>query len=295
MYFKRIMGARTLFRGCVLGFGMSLAASALAASELLQAARQWEDTLGGRIGVVLIEQGGDWQIAYRADERFAMTSTFKTLLCGAVLARVDTGDEELSHQVAYGAEALVSYSPVTKDHAGAGMTVGALCAATMTLSDNSAANLLLERVGGPEGLTAFLRGIGDADSRLDRWETDLNSAIPDDLRDTTTPRTMIATMEQLLFGDVLSAQSAAQLREWMAQNAVADTLIRDDLPEGWHMGDRTGAGGNGARALTGYLRTPQGQYYLLAIYIAETEADFETRNAAISDLGTHMLHEIARR
>ncbi len=184
----------------------------LAAQELKATIAAWEQRLDARIGVVLRDTSSDWQVTIRASERFPMNSTFKALLCGAVLARVDADKEDLGRRINYSETPLAAYSPVTELHIETGLTVAELCEATVTLSDNTAANLLLGTLGGPKGLTAFLRTIGDSATRLDRWEPELNKATPGDPRDTTTPIEVLNTLEALLFGNHLKPDSAAQLR-----------------------------------------------------------------------------------
>lgn len=263
------------------------------AETVAEAARAIEAALGGRVGVMLRAPGAEPLAAWRSDERFPMSSTFKAPLCGAVLARADDGAEDLDRMIPYTTADLVTYSPVTEKHAGAGMTTSDLCAATITLSDNTAANLLLGTMGGPEGFTAFLRGIGDGVSRLDRWETALNEGLPGDLRDTSTPATMVDTLETLLFGDALSHDSRRQLELWMQQDKVADALIRASLPKGWGIGDKTGAGGNGSRSIIAVIRTPAGDPWLAAIYLTGNSADMATRNTAIARIGAAMVAEIS--
>ncbi|MBT8154265.1 class A beta-lactamase [Epibacterium ulvae] len=278
--------------GIVLIFGGALKASA---GELSDVVTAWETRLDARVGVVLRDVQSDWQITHREDERFAMSSTFKPLLCAAILARSTEQGEALTEQIEYTAADLVPYSPVTELHVEHGMTIQDLCTATMTLSDNTAANLLLERIGGPEALTQFLRHIGDRTTRLDRWETALNEAKPGDLRDTTTPSAILATLQMLLWGDVLSTNSAAQLRQWMVDDLVADGLIRVHVPEGWTIGDKTGAGGYGSRGIIAFLETDLGARYLAAIYLTETDADFAVRNHVLADIGRAMIAEINAR
>ncbi|MFH8176708.1 class A beta-lactamase, partial [Klebsiella pneumoniae] len=204
--------------------------------------KQSESQLSGRVGMIEMDlASGRTLTAWRADERFPMMSTFKVVLCGAVLARVDAGDEQLERKIHYRQQDLVDYSPVSEKHLADGMTVGELCAAAITMSDNSAANLLLATVGGPAGLTAFLRQIGDNVTRLDRWETELNEALPGDARDTTTPASMAATLRKLLTSQRLSARSQRQLLQWMVDDRVAGPLIRSVLPAGWFIADKTGA------------------------------------------------------
>ncbi|HGW4974665.1 TPA: class A beta-lactamase, partial [Klebsiella pneumoniae] len=205
-----------------------------ASPQPLEQIKQSESQLSGRVGMIEMDlASGRTLTAWRADERFPMMSTFKVVLCGAVLARVDAGDEQLERKIHYRQQDLVDYSPVSEKHLADGMTVGELCAAAITMSDNSAANLLLATVGGPAGLTAFLRQIGDNVTRLDRWETELNEALPGDARDTTTPASMAATLRKLLTSQRLSARSQRQLLQWMVDDRVAGPLIRSVLPAGW--------------------------------------------------------------
>jgi beta-lactamase class A len=240
----------------------------------------------GRLGVAVLDSASGAAAGYRATERFPLTSTFKLLAAGAVLAQVDAGRTRLDDRIRYGRDALVTYSPVTERHAGAdGMTVGELCEATMTLSDNTAANLLLRRLGGPEGLTAWLRGIGDDVTRLDRWETALNEARPGDPRDTTTPAAMLATMQRLTLGDALSPGSRAQLVAWLRANRTGDTRLRAGLPPGWQAGERTGTGPNGTSNDVGLVWPPGAAPLLVAAYLTEGAADMATRDAALADVG----------
>lgn len=265
------------------------------AQDLRQTVTTWEKRLDARIGVVLRDTSSDWEISMRAEERFPMSSTFKSLLCGAVLARVDAGQEDLSRRVTFSEDDLVTYSPVTENHLQNGLTIGELCEATVTLSDNTAGNILLETVGGPEGLTAFLSTIGDQTTRLDRWETALNEATPGDPRDTSTPSAILTTLEALLLGDVLEPSSAAQLRQWMIDDQVADALIRAHLPKGWVIGDKTGAGGHGSRAIIAFIEPEVDVHYFAAIYLTESDADFALRNKVVSEIGQAIIAEIDAR
>jgi beta-lactamase class A len=255
-----------------------------------------ETRLGGRIGIVLREVGApEPRIAIRADERFPMASTFKPVLCGAVLARVERGEETLGRRISYDASQIVSHSPLTKKHAGgAGLTVEALCEAAVTLSDNTATNLLMKTVGGPQGVTSFLRGLGDDTTRLDRWETKLNSAIAGDPRDTTTPRAMARTLETLLFGAGLAPASRHKVQTWMENDKVADALIRKHLPEGWRIADKTGGGANGTRNIIAVLWPERGAPHLATIYVTGNKAAFADLNAAIAEIGKAMISEIDR-
>lgn len=201
--------------------GMSLPAAlapvpALAqagADPVMKAIRDVEARLQSRLGVNIRDLEGGRVWSHRADERFPMCSTFKALAAAAVLARVDRSEDRLDRRIIFPASELVTYSPVTKEHVGEpGMTIGDICAAAVATSDNTAGNLMLKSIGGPEGLTRFLRGTGDETSRLDRWETELNEATPVDPRDTTSPAALSATMEKLVLGSALSAGSRDQAR-----------------------------------------------------------------------------------
>lgn len=289
-YFKELLSAATVAGTLIAG-----GTSPLAAQELQATVNAWEERLDARIGVVLRDTSSDWEITFREQERFPMSSTFKSLLCGAILARVDAGLEDLSRRISYTKKDLVTYSPITEKHLDTGLAIGRLCEATITLSDNTAANLLLGTLGGPEGLTDFLREIGDSTTRLDRWETSLNEATPEDLRDTSTPSAMLHTLERLLFGEVLKPSSATQLRQWMIDDKVADALIRAHLPDGWVIGDKTGAGGHGSRAITAFIQPENGPPYMAAIYLTESDADFKLRNQVVSEIGQAMIAEIKAR
>ena len=182
-----------------------------------------------------------------------MMSTFKVLLCGAVLSRVDAGQEQLGRRIHYSQNDLVEYSPVTEKHLTDGMTVRELCSAAITMSDNTAANLLLTTIGGPKELTAFLHNMGDHVTRLDRWEPELNEAIPNDERDTTMPAAMATTLRKLLTGELLTLASRQQLIDWMEADKVAGPLLRSALPAGWFIADKSGAGERGSRGIIAAL------------------------------------------
>jgi beta-lactamase class A len=192
-----------------------------------------EKTNACRLGVSIFDASSGEQNGYRAGERFAMCSTFKMLLAGAVLQRVDRGQEQLDRSVPIPASSLVSFSPITEPHADGALAISAMCEAIITRSDNTAANLLLETVGGPVGLTSFARALGDKVTRLDRKETSLNEAIPGDARDTTAPASMTHNLNRLLLGDTLTKTTRELLTQWMVMNTYGDTRLRSNLPKGW--------------------------------------------------------------
>jgi beta-lactamase class A len=265
--------------------------------ELLAAAAAIEQRLNARVGLAILDTQTGRRWMYRAEERFALTSTFKAFACAGVLARVAAGEEELERQIAIEKEDLVTYSPVTEQHAGARMTLGALCEAALRVSDNTAGNLVLRSLGGPEGFTAFMRRLGDTQTRLDRWETALNEARPGDLRDTTTPAAAMASLHEVLLGERVPEEGRARLTGWMQNNEVAGPLLRASLPQTWRIADRSGAGGNGARGIIAVIwPNPQGGRapVVAAVYLAETDADMEARNAAIAEIGAALVKALAR-
>jgi beta-lactamase class A len=225
----------------VLGAWPALAEPVPAAMQAL------ERTTGGRIGVFARNLDTGAQIAWRADERFVMCSTFKASLAACVLSRVDRGQEQLDRLIRYGEADLQPYAPTTRAHlAEGGLTVSELCKAAVELSDNTAANLLLAAIGGPAGLTAFWRAIGDQTSRLDHDEPLLNRSPPGDPHDTTTPQAMADNLRRLVLGQVLSAASRERLTDWMIGCATGANRLRAGLPKAWLIGDKTG--NNGADA-----------------------------------------------
>lgn len=280
-----------------LSLGLLACAPALAQEPELHLAAtidRIEQDLGARVGIVIRESGSDWSVGHRADERFLMNSTFKTLLCGAVLHRVDAGEIDLAEELAIEAADLVDYAPVTENVVGETMSVSALCHAALDMSDNTAANLLIDRMGGPQSVTAFLRGIGDPVSRLDRREPEVNTFAPDDPRDTTTPDAMASTIEVLLTGDALSPQSRRQLVDWMSDGGVTGALIRASTPEGWHVADKSGSG-NFNRNIVAMV-TPQDRApFFIAIFLSDAEADFDTRNAAVIALSEAAMQVVTSR
>jgi len=245
-----------------------------------------ESQNGGRLGVAVIDTGSSARLLYRADERFPMLSTFKLLASAAVLAKVDAGRERLDRIVPYSQSDLVGYGPVTKQRLAEGaMPLGDLCAAAIDWSDNTAANLLLGAIGGPAGLTAYLRSLGDATTRLDRTEPTLNTAIPGDERDTTTPMAMAETMQKLLLGNALSPTSRQQLSTWLIDDKVGDARIRAGLPKTWRIGDKTGTGANATANTVAILWPPDRAPILATVYHTGASGNMDARMAVHKAIG----------
>jgi beta-lactamase class A len=245
-----------------------------------------ERQTGGRLGVFAVDTASETVLAHRAGERFPMCSTFKFLLVAAVLARVDARRERLDRKVAFVKRDLLEYAPVTTAHAGAGfMTVGALCAAAIEVSDNTAANLLIELLGGPQAVTRYARTLGDSFTRLDRSEPSLNSAIPGDARDTTTPAAMARDARAVLTGSALLPASRKRLTSWTIGCLTGTTCIRAGIPSSWRAGDKTGSGRNGTRNDVAILWPPGRAPIIVAAYLTGATVPSQARAAALARVG----------
>jgi|SRR5208282_662167 len=245
-----------------------------------------EAQIGGRLGIAALDTGSGKRLSYRGDERFAMCSTFKWLLVASVLSQVEKGRLSLDQRVPYSTADLVEYSPFTRDHLTEGsMPIADLCGAAVEISDNTAANLLLSVIGGPAGLTEYLRGLGDPITRLDRTELSLNSNIRGDDRDTTTPNAMIRTMSKILVGDALSPPARIRLVNWMKNCRTGFSRLRAGLPQDWIVGDKTGTGSNGAANDNAILWPPGRAPIMVAAYLSESTNSAEELNAAQAKVG----------
>lgn len=255
-------------------------ATSLAAAHTQLAAL--EQAAGGRLGVAAWRQGSELRVAYRADERFPLASTFKAMLAGAVLARSVSQPGLLDQHVRYEKKELVTYSPITEQHLADGMSVADLCAATLQYSDNSAANFLMTLLSGPQAVTAFARSIGNTVFQLERWETELNSAIPGDVRDTASPASMAYSLQQLLLGNSLPAPQRQQLDAWMRGNTTGDKRIRAGVPAGWQVADKTGSGAYGSVNDIGVAYPPSGAPLVIAVYYTREQKKADTNQDIIT-------------
>lgn len=239
----------------------------------------------GRLGVAALDSETGRRLSLRGGERFALCSTFKFLAAAAVLHRVDLGTERLHRRIGYGKADLLDYAPVTSRHAAEGsMTLSDLCAAAVEWSDNTAGNLILATLGGPEGLTRYLRSLGDDITRLDRTEPTLNDVEPNDPRDTTTPEAMLGLMRTLLLGNALSAASRAQLLAWLRGCQTGQHRLSAGLPSGWQIGDKTGTGPKGEANDIAIAHPPGRKPLLIAAYYQGADDTAATRNAVHADV-----------
>jgi beta-lactamase class A len=266
--------------------GLLLAAAPVPAADPLAAL---ERRSRGRLGVSILDTATGRRVGYREDERFPMCSTFKLLAAAHALSRVDHGLETLDREVEITAAALVpGNSPTTQPQVGGTLNVEMLCEAAMIVSDNTAANLLLASGGGPAGLTAFVRTLGDRETRLDRIEPELNVVPPGDPRDTTTPAAMVGLLQRLVLGTVLSPASRKRLTAWLLDNRTGGKRLRAGLPAGWRIGDKTGTWEGHGTGTSNDVAViwPNGRAPLLvSAYLTSSPLGGAARDAVLADVG----------
>ena len=233
-----------------------------------------------RLGVVALDTGSGRAVTHRPDERFAAASTGKVFIAAAVLD--GSSDDELDAVVPISRADLLAYAPVTAQHVGTGMTVRALLDAMLRYSDNTAANLLVERVGGPAGVQRYLRGIGDTVTRVDRTEPDLNTAVPGDPRDTTTPAQAAADLRSLLLGDALERTDRELLLGWMRGNTTGAATLRAGVPSGWTVADKTGTGSYGVRNDIGVVTAPGKAPVVVVVLTSRSTPDASPDDALVA-------------
>jgi len=221
-----------------------------------------------------------------------MCSTFKGYASARVLQMVQRGQLMLGQKVFVDPAAIVANSPRTQPRSGGDMTLDELCQAALQVSDNTAGNLLLKTIGGPSAITAFARSIGDPSSRLDRWETELNSAVPGDARDTSTPEALGGGYRDLLVGDALARPQRQRLEDWMRSNETSS--MRAALPPGWTSADKTGSGDYGSTNDVGVAYGPAGRRVLLATMTRSQVNDPKAQNLRplIGELTTLLVPEL---
>lgn len=276
-------------------FNVMLAAALTGCGTAATARKNWglspewarlEASVGGRLGVAVLDTATGHCTGHRVDERFPMCSTFKWLAAAVVLQRVDAGAERLDRALPVAAHDIIDHSPVTATRVGGTITLGELCEATITVSDNAAANLILAACGGSAAVTAYARSVGDAVTRLDRNEPSLNEARPGDPRDTTTPAAMAATLNKVVLGDALARTSRERLAGWMRGTTTSGDRLRAHLPAGWRLGDKTGSGANGTTNDVGVVWVPGRAPVVVAVYLTEAgAASPAARNAVIAEAG----------
>ena len=241
-----------------------------------------EKAFGGRLGVCALDTGNGATVGYRGGERFLMCSTHKVLVVAAVLRLRTTQPGLLERVIHYDRSQLQKYAPVTSQHVADGMSVSDLCHASITQSDNTAANLLTGLAGGPAAATAFVRTLGDPLTRLDRLEPDLNVTTPGDERDTTTPDRIAADLAALAVGGALDPAGRDLLDGWLAASVTGAKLVRAGVPDGWQVGDKSGTGSQGETNDVAVVRPPGRAPLVFAVYTAPTDPASKAGPATIA-------------
>lgn len=241
---------------------------------------------GGRLGVALLDDAGRKIAGYRDDERFAMCSTFKLPLAAMVLERAAEGQWAMGDTLPVTDADMVAYAPYVEAQRAKSppepVTVEGAASAAVSLSDNAAANLLLDRLGGPQGFTNWLRGKGDGVTRLDRREPELNENAVGDPRDTTTPAAMAETSRRLVLGKALPLGQQRLLYRWMENTSTGLKRIRGGLPQGWSAGDKTGSCGNAFNDVAVFT-SEKGKRYTLAVFLDRPTVKGDAASAIIAD------------
>lgn len=276
--------------GCGIseGAGTSSGSASLSAAEsagVVDVSAEFEaleEEFDARLGVYAVDTGSGDVVAFQEDERFAFSSTFKALLAGVVLS--ENSLEEMERVVTFDEGVLVPHSPVVEENLDSGMSLLELCDATVRYSDNAAANILLDEIGGPEGFTEAVGELtGDEVTNLTRYEVELNEATPGEERDTSSARAMAESLEAFTLGDVLPEDRREVLVDLLVRNTTGDDLIRAGVPQGWVVGDKTGSGGYGTRNDIGVLWPEEGDPIVLAVLSSRDAEDAESDDALIAE------------
>ncbi|MEQ7005735.1 class A beta-lactamase [Actinopolymorpha sp. B17G11] len=240
-------------------------ATATSDPGVTQQLQDLEKRYAARLGVYARNVRTGVTVRYRSGERFPMCSTFKSLLAAHVMRDYDNRGEYLDRVLHYAEDDLVDWSPITENLVNTGMAVRDLCMATIALSDNTAANVLLRATDGPRGFTRFCRSLGDSYTRLDRYEPDMSASVPGDVRDTTTPEAIGRDYAHLVLGRALKPFHRAQLVSWLKVNTTSGRRFRAGLRDDWVLGDKTGTGGFGTANDIGIVWTPNGTTLVLSV------------------------------
>ena len=262
-------------------FSLLLVLSSVSFASIQQTMQALEEKSGGRLGVSAVDTNNHHVIAYRSEEHFPFCSTFKVMGVAAVLHASTKDPAYLQRKIHYTKQDLVAYSPITEKHLNEGMLITELCQATITTSDNTAINLLMHLLGGPAAISGFAKTIGDHQFYLTRWEPTLNSAIPGEKRDTTTPSAMRLSLQKLILGSALPSEQRTLLRDWLIHNTTGNNRIRAAISKRWKVADKTGTGEYGTTNDIGVIYPPHCKPIVLAIYFTQKQKRAPANEAII--------------
>ncbi|KRG13723.1 beta-lactamase [Virgibacillus soli] len=236
-----------------------------------------EEEFDARLGVFALDTGTGETISYRADERFAYASTHKALAVGALLQQISI--EDLNQKVIFAEGDLVNYSPITEKYVDKGMTLSELSEASLRYSDNTAGNLILKELGGPDEFKKALKKIGDDITKSERFEPSLNEVKPGETHDTSTPKALATSLKAFTLEDELQKEKRLMLVDWMKRSTTGDTLIRAGVPKDWEVADKSGAALYGTRNDIAIIWPPNENPIILAILSdrATEDADYDDK------------------
>jgi len=240
-----------------------------------------EQKFGGRLGFYALDTGSGRSVAYRTDERFLMCSTHKVLVAGAILRLRQQQSGLLDRVIPYDKSTVLSYAPITSQHTS--MKVSELCEAALKVSDNTADNLLIELLKGPQAVTAFARDLGDNVTRLDRIEPQLNDGAPGDERDTTTPPVFASDLYALVAGEGLDSAGRELLVNWMKASTTGLDLVRAGVPKDWATADKSGSGSKGEVNDVAVVWPPNHATLVITAYTAPKDPKSTTGRKLIAD------------
>ena len=245
---------------------------------------QIEFSINGRIGVYAMNTANNTVVQYRAEERFPFCSTSKVMVVAAILNKSMTESELLQKHITYSMKELKAsgYAPISLKHINTGMSIGELCSAALKYTDDMAMNLLINELGGPRAVTKYARSIGDDSFRLDRTEPKLNSAIPNDSRDTTTPIAMAKSLQRLVLGNALATPQRDLLQKWLKNNTTGNARIRAGVPKGWIVGDKTGTGKYGTTNDIAVIWPPKNKPIIIVVYVTQYNKKASAHNEVIA-------------
>ncbi|MBY0098741.1 class A beta-lactamase [Mesobacillus maritimus] len=259
-------------------------------TSIEEAFTQLENEFDARLGVYAIDTETEKSIAYRADERFAFASTYKALAAGAMLQQKSLND--LDEIITYSKDDLVTYSPVTEKYVDTGMSLKGIAEAAIMYSDNTAGNLLFNELGGPAGFEKILRELGDKVTESDRLEPELNLTVPGDTRDTSTPKALAKSLQAFVASDLLSSEKRELMTNWLVGNTTGDSLIRAGVPEGWIVGDKSGAASYGTRNDIAVVWPPNREPIFIAILSDRTTEDATYDDALIAKAAEIVINSL---
>lgn len=239
----------------------------LPSTQAAEALEEIEREYQARVAVSAIHTDTGESVNFREDERFGFASTLKAFAAAEVLRQVPGAERDRPVKWSQTHVDQAGYSPVTEQHTDSGLTILELAEAAVRDSDNTAMNLVLERIGGPAGMNDALAELGDDVTQVVDIEPALNDADLVTGANTTTAAAFTSALQELLESDYLVPADRDLWLEWMSGNATGDALIRAGAPDEWVVADKSG----GAGALRNDIAvvTPPGQGPIVITVLTE--------------------------